>query len=407
MIHMKQGAPPPPIPADVEAKPWYSMEAKADEKRATLHIYEAIGGWWGVDAAQLVRELHALGDLDAIDVYINSPGGDAFDGVAIYNALRRNKATVNVTVDGLAASAASLIAMAGDTVTMARGSELMIHDASAVAWGNAELMSETAALLDKLSDSYADCYAARAGGTSKAWREVMKAETWYTAAEAVAAGLADKTDDEKDGTEAKARFDLSVFAHAGRADAPAPKLPVAAATHVPPVSPEPGHPHQKETDTMSDTNLTAGLRERLGITDAETSEDAILAALDEVLAEQADTPEPQAAKLPDGVTMIETDVLAALQASAAKVDKIEAERAAERRVGLVEAAIKDGKIAPARRDHWLAQLNADEEGATAFLATLAAGTIPLQEVGHSDEAASADEALYAKVEGATTTQKEA
>ena len=388
MIHMKQGAPPPPIPADVKAKPWYSMEARADEKRATLHIYEAIGGWWGVDAAQLVRELHDLGDLDAIDVYINSPGGDAFDGVAIYNALRRNKATVNVTVDGLAASAASLIAMAGDTVTMARGSELMIHDASAVAWGNAGLMRETADLLDKLSDSYAGCYAARAGGTSKAWREVMKAETWYTAAEAVAAGLADRTDDEKDGAEAKARFDLSVFAHAGRDHAPAPKLPTAAVTPEPPAVSEPGQPTGR-TDNMSDT-LMAGLRDRLGITDAETSEDAILAALDEALNEQAETPEPQAA-MPDGVTMIETAVLAELQTAAAEVRSIRDERTAERRAALVEAAISEGRIAPARRDHWLAQLNADEEGAAAVLATLAAGTIPLGEVGHSDDVEASDE----------------
>ena len=140
---------------------------------------------------------------------------------------------------------------------------------------------------------------------------------------------------------------------------------------------------------MSDT-LMAGLRDRLGITDAETSEDAILAALDEALNEQAETPEPQAA-MPDGVTMIETAVLAELQTAAAEVRSIRDERTAERRAALVEAAITEGRIAPARRDHWLAQLNADEEGAAAVLATLAAGTIPLGEVGHSDDVEASDE----------------
>ena len=402
MIHMKKGAAPPFAMPESRVE-WFTLQAKADERRATIHIYDAIGGWFGVDAAQLVRELHALGDLDVIDVFINSPGGDAFDGVAIYNALRRNRATVHVTVDGLAASAASLIAMAGDTLTMARGSELMIHDASAVAWGNAGLMRETADLLDKLSDSYADCYAARAGGESADWREVMRAETWYTAPEAVAAGLADKTDDDKDATEAKARFDLSFFAHAGRSDAPPPPLPTAAA-HNPPAVSEPGQPPTEEKEIAMSDNFKAGLRERLGITDAETSEDGILAALDEALAEQAATPEPQAVALPDGVTTIETETLAELQAAANEVRAIREEQTAVRQRATVEAAISDGRIPPARRDHWLAALKADEEGMSAVLDGLAKGTIPVEEIGHSDDVQDADQALYAKL---ISTTKEA
>lgn len=381
---------------------WYSLQAKAEERRAELHIYDVIA-WYGVDAATLVKDLAAAGELDAIDVYINSPGGSAFDGMAIYNALRRNKATVTVTIDGLAASAASLIAMAGDTVTMMRGSELMIHDAWGYAQGNAKTMVEAAEMLDKLSDSYADCYAARAGGDSAAWREVMRAETWFSASEAVEAGLADRTDDEKDATEAKAKFDLTVFAHAGRDHAPAPVLPDVAALPDPPASSEPGQPNRKDVD-MSDT-LMAGLRERLGMTDAETSEDAVLAALDEALAEQAD-PAP-AAKLPEGVVAIEASQLDELKATAAEVRAIREERAAERRESLVQAAIEDGRIAPARRDAWLKQLDADEEGAAAFLAGLEPGTIPLAEVGHSDEVpeATEEDRIYAKWTG--NTEKEA
>ena len=369
---------------------WYSLQAKAEERRAELHIYDVIA-WYGVDAATLVKDLATAGDLDTIDVYINSPGGSAFDGMAIYNALRRNKAKVHVTVDGLAASAASLIAMAGDTVTMMRGSELMIHDAWGYAQGNAKTMVEAAEMLDKLSDSYADCYAARAGGDSAAWREVMRAETWLSASEAVEAGLADRTDDEKDATEAKAKFDLTVFAHAGRDHAPAPVLPAVAALPDPPANSEPGQPHRKDVD-MSDT-LMAGLRDRLGMTDAETSEDAVLAALDEALAEQAE-PAP-VAKLPEGVVAIEASQLDELKATAAEVRAIREERAAERRESLVQAAIEDGRIAPARRDAWLKQLSADEEGAAEVLASLEPGTIPVAEVGHSDDVPD-EEAEYAR-----------
>lgn len=382
---------------------WYSLQAKQDERRAELHIYDVIA-WYGVDAATLVKDLAAAGELDTIDVYINSPGGSAFDGMAIYNALRRNKARVNVTIDGLAASAASLIAMAGDNLTMMRGSELMIHDAWGFAQGNAKTMVEAAEMLDKLSNSYADCYAARAGGDPAAWREVMRAETWYTAAEAVEAGLADRTDDDKDATEAKAKFDLTVFAHAGRDHAPAPVLPAVAALSDPPAHSEPGQPNRKDVD-MSDT-LMAGLRERLGMTDAETSEDAVLAALDEALAEQADpTPAPVAA-LPEGVVAVEKDQLDELKSAAAEVRAIRAEQAAARRESLVHAAINDGRIAPARAEAWRKQLNADEEGATALLAGLEPGTIPLAEIGHSDDVPESDEdRIYAKWTG--DTEKEA
>lgn len=404
-------------------KGWFRIEAKAaddgGETSAEVYIYAEIGdSYWreAVSAREFARQLAEL-DVDKINLFVNSPGGSAWDGVAIMNALRRHRARVEVTVDGIAASAASLICMAGDHITMNASSQMMIHDASGMAWGNAQTMHETAALLDKLSDSYADAYAKRAGGSREQWRATMRAETWYTAEEAVLAGLADEWDGSKESA-AAANFDMSRFRFAGRDAAPAPRLPAAhaevnlpgvgaaawleknlsprAAAPEPPVSPEPGHTNQKEI-AMSD-NLKAGLRERLGITDADTSEDGLLAALDEALSEQAETPEPQAA-LPDGVTMIETDVLAELRESAAEVKAIREEQAAERRAALVEAAISEGKIAPARRAHWLAQLNADEEGATAVLATLATGTIPLGEKGHSDEAMSSDEALYSRFYG--------
>ena len=157
----------------------------------------------------------------------------------------------------------------------------------------------------------------------------------------------------------------------------------------------------------------AALRDRLGITDAEAKEDAILAALDEALTEQIEpeVEQPKAA-LPEGITAVETDVFEAMKAElaakTAELDGINQKVAAERRESIVAKAIEEGRIAPARRDHWLAQLNADEEGAVSVLESLAPGTIPLAEIGHSDEPEADDanqgETIYAKWTG--TEKKE-
>lgn len=201
---------------------------------ASLHIYGAIGGFWdGVVAGDVVREIHDL-DVATLNVYVNSPGGDAYDGIAIRNALRQSPAHVIVHVDGLAASAASYIACAGDEVIMGENAEIMIHEAWNIVLGNAEEMRTEADALDRLSDNIAAMYAEKAGGEVASWRALMKAETWYSADEAVAAGLADRIEgrdtDAPAGDSAgaaAANFDLSMFAHAGRAAAPAP-VPAAA-----------------------------------------------------------------------------------------------------------------------------------------------------------------------------------
>ena len=379
---------------------WCRVEAKAPtaeqaETVAEVHIYDEIG-YWGTSAKDFAQQLAEL-DVDRIQLRINSPGGNAWDGVAIMNTLRRHRARVEVTVDGIAASAASLIAMAGDHIVMNRSAQMMIHDASGMAWGNAATMRETADLLDKLSDSYADAYAKRAGSTRGQWRDAMRAETWYTAEEAVLAGLADEWDGSADS--AAAAFDLSRYTYAGRLEAPAPALAVAA-HHEPPVSPEPGHSHPEKEDLVSD-NLKAGLRERLGITDADVADEAILAALDEALTEQAEAP---TARMPEGVVAIESAVVDGMRAELAELRTFREAKAAEDRAALVEAAVSDGRIPPARRDHWLAALAADEEGMAPVLASLAPGTVPLAEIGHSDEVES--DALYAKVSAAITTKKE-
>jgi ATP-dependent protease ClpP protease subunit len=174
---------------------WYKIDkvrnlGPAGGRAVDVFIYDEIG-YYGVTASAFASELAGL-DVDTINLRLNSPGGEVFDGIAIYNVLRGHRAAVNVTVDGLAASIASVIAMAGDSVEMGRGSRMMIHDAQGLALGDAATMRELADLLDQESDNIARFYAARAGGKADQWRERMRATTWYTAEEAVEAGLADR-----------------------------------------------------------------------------------------------------------------------------------------------------------------------------------------------------------------------
>lgn len=195
----------------------------------TLRLYDPIDSWggpWGVSAKEFAAALDELpADTTEIRMHINSPGGEVFEGVAILNLLRAHKARVVSIVDGLAASAASFIACGAGEVVMGRNTQLMIHDAWGICIGNAGDMRDLGDRLDKISDNVASIYSAKAGGTVEDWRTAMLAETWYSADEAVDAGLADSVDqaEHADGSAAN-RFDLSVFSHAGREHAPAPTL---------------------------------------------------------------------------------------------------------------------------------------------------------------------------------------
>ncbi len=162
---------------------------------AELWIYDYIdewGGEWGVSSREVAAALALMPDATAISVRLNSPGGDYFEGVAIHGALTRHPATVTVHVDGLAASAASVIAMAGDRIVMGQGAQIMIHEARSGAYGTADEMRSTATMLDQTNDDIAGFYASHAGGDPVQWRASVRAETWYTAAQAVEAGLADE-----------------------------------------------------------------------------------------------------------------------------------------------------------------------------------------------------------------------
>lgn len=157
-----------------------------------LRIYDSIG-LGGVTAATVADQLEAI-TASTLDVRINSEGGSVFDGIAIHNAIKRHPASTTVHIDGLAGSAASFIAMAGDEIVISRYAKMMIHDASGIVIGQAAEMGAMATVLDALSQTIAQVYADRAGGSADHWRQAMLTETWYSADAAVKAGLADRID---------------------------------------------------------------------------------------------------------------------------------------------------------------------------------------------------------------------
>lgn len=203
---------------------WFRVTDSSDGSPARLDIFDEIG-FWGVSASEFNSQLQAV-NAPTIDLHVNSPGGDVFDGITILNTLRAHPSRINVTVDGLAASAASFIAQAGDSITMMPNSQLMIHDASGICMGNPADMKAMLELLDKCSDNIASIYANRAGGIAGDWRTAMRAETWYSADEAVAAGLADAVAEPAGGKKPAASdaWNLSFYVYNGRAEAPPPTL---------------------------------------------------------------------------------------------------------------------------------------------------------------------------------------
>ncbi|BDB62365.1 head maturation protease, ClpP-related [Rhodococcus sp. RDE2] len=365
------------------SREWCRINAQAGAATEIL-IYDVIGSYWlDTDAQTIATQIKEL-DSDEIVVRINSPGGDAFDGIAIMNALRAHSAKVTVRIDGLAASAASVIAMAGDEIIMGEGSQMMIHEAWLYTSGTADYLRAEADRLDKMTDSITAVYARRAGGEFDEWRALVAAETWFTADEAVAAGLADKVGASAPASgELSAAFNLSQFRFAGREHAPAPRIPSAEAVE---------DTNRKEgiVPTLNET-----LAQRLGIS-ADATDETILAALDEALAEQAQETGTQAsagAGAPTAeqvATYMERHGLVAVDraqhedyiAAANEGRAARAQQLREADEALVDGAIRAGKFGPGRREHWLNSLQRDREGATEAINSLAAGLVPLEEVGH-------------------------
>jgi len=175
------------------------LAVRNDGGARELMIYGRIGGggWFddGIGASDIAAALRELGS-GHVDVRINSGGGDVFDGVAIHSLLARHSGGVTTHIDGLAASAASFIAMAGDRVVMARNAFIMIHDGMTMTYGNGNTHRASAELLDMISNTIADIYAERAGEDVEHWRNLMTVNgedgTWYSGQDALSAGLVDE-----------------------------------------------------------------------------------------------------------------------------------------------------------------------------------------------------------------------
>lgn len=404
---------------NVEGRQWFTIEpvAAADgsgPKSAQIRLYDAIGyGWFGVTSKDFVAELDAL-DVDEIELHINSPGGLCSEAIAIKNALAQHPAKVTAYVDGMAASAATIVALGADEIVMLPDSEFMIHDAWMLCVGPAADMHTAGDRLDQVSNNIAGMYARKAGGTRDEWRSIMSGagETWYSADEAVEAGLADRVDGEADPEEtaaAKAKLAdaaATLFRHPGRAAAPAPaalaarKLPAASAS---------GSTSQGAVTASGDTTQegaamsritdeqSTSLAQRLGVPE-DADGDTILAALDEALQERAEESGSGQGNT-EGVVALDQDTYEQLRADASAGREARQEQQSQHRQGLVQAAVRDGRISPARAKHWLNSLEADPEGAEASLAGLQKGLIPVDEFGHDtfDDAEGKPADLYAQV----------
>lgn len=174
----------------------FKAEATSEDS-SKLTIYGDIGeSWWGdsIAAKDIEKELKNITSSN-LNVHINSYGGDVFDGIAIYNLLKNHSSKIIVHVDGIAASAASLIAMAGDEIIMNTGAMLMIHEASTFAWGTKTDIQKTLNALDGIDKSIADIYMTRFTGERSEIETMIVNETWFTSSEAVDAGLADGVDE--------------------------------------------------------------------------------------------------------------------------------------------------------------------------------------------------------------------
>ena len=397
------------------------FEVRAAGAGAELLIFGESG--FEVSAADVVSRLTSLDGVDLL-VRVNSYGGDAYEGVAIANALRGYVGSVTTVVEGLAASAASVIAVGGgDRVVIRPSAEVMIHDAWSFSDGDAEELRKRADRLDQLSGSIAEVYARKAGTPVEMWREAMRSETWFSADEALSAGLVDAVEDARDTAVVSARADARVartFNYAGQRFAPTPSLGALTG--------------RREGDKVS---FVADVASRLGMTESTDDPEKVLAALAEALGEVNDEVvetvppvdevegEPAGddevaggdAEVGDDVegdessddddddegddevddkvevdpvgdtVVIDADVYRELLDRAARGDSAD-EAEAERRAGeLVSAAIRDGKVLGAKRDGLVKAAIEDYAATKAHLDSLASGTIPVAEKGRggSDE----------------------
>lgn len=238
-----------------------------------LRLSGIVGGDYyfedGFNSADVVMAIASLEADAALTVFINSPGGIATEGAAIHAVLKQRPGRTDVVVEGIAASAASLIAMVGETVTMSAGSIMMIHDPSSFTFGTSDEHSKTVEQLEALATSYARVYAAKTGRTAAECRDIMKRETWLTPDQAVAEGFADDTSETR--AAPVAAFDyrlftnppkrLSALAKAKNWTLPATAKVADPKPSTPKAAPSAASPGQQET-TMSEQAMADDARKQ-------------------------------------------------------------------------------------------------------------------------------------------------
>jgi ATP-dependent Clp protease protease subunit len=195
--------------------PLHKFVAARQSDTLLVYCYDVIGATMfgdGITASAVADKLGSVGNFNNIEMRINSPGGDPFEAIAISNLLKSLGKPINVTVDGLAASAASVLAMAGNSIQIADNGMVMIHNAAAATFGDAQAMRAMADTLDKVSGTLVDTYVARTGLQAGEVKAMMAAETWMSASEAVAKGFADSiVNADGHGMSVAASFDLRGF----------------------------------------------------------------------------------------------------------------------------------------------------------------------------------------------------
>jgi len=331
-------------------KTWFEMKAAASgEKHTEVMIFDEIG-LWGVTAKDFATALKAIPEDHAITVRINSPGGSVFDGYAIFNALKARASQVTTKIEGIAASMASIIALAGSKVTAAANSIVMIHNPAGGVAGDSEDMRKMADLLDKLTGQLVGIYAAKTGLPEGEVRAAMDAETWFTGAEAKEWGLVDEVTDE---IQVAASFDTSRFRNAPKALAPAAKA----------------EPQPQDAAQLS----------------------AITAERDELKA-KIEAVETQAAHSAEQIAALKVES----DQHAAERDEARAELKRRDAEAAVDSAISGGRLAHTARAEFVALFVADTDKAKTILAALpvARGNAPVPPESKAE--AATDSAIYAE-----------
>lgn len=369
-----------------------------------IDLFGEVG--WEITAKDVRTQLDGAGD---VDVFLNSPGGDVYEGLAIMNALRAHEGTVTIFIEGMAASIASVIAVGGaDRVVARPHAELMLHHAWSGALGNADEMRKSAENLERISANLADIYADKSGMSPDAVLDLMSAETWFSASEALAAGFVDAVEDARSPVVARGREPafakaMARFRFNGRGAAPAPR--VNNAVESPPREQE-GEPMsflEKIADAvgMSPEEVREELsgffnaqdtEDKPGVDDPETvkeepeeeqtSEDSE-ETVEGVDAESEDDTEEEedTASAPSDSVTLDRETYEDLRAAAQHGWQAKQESEERALVAEVDRWVYEGRISAALRSKAVAAMKRDAEIARDLYGSNPAGTIPRAEIG--------------------------